>query len=107
MYTVATLIAALAELPADVPVHTVIVERCGHYADHHRGVVGGVDINLDDHGQITGIWLTATPASSEVPAVITIGCECGQPLIVDDTNPWPDEHRWCHRPSTPLPPPSP
>lgn len=60
MHTITTLIAALVSLPADTPVHTVVVERSGHYADHHRADIAGVDVNLDDHGQVTGVWLTAT-----------------------------------------------
>ncbi len=94
--TVAQLVDRLSRLPADAPVMSVAIARSGWFHDRDHVGVDAVDVQLDDHGQVAGVWLVGSvPAALMPPVLLTVRCGCGGLVQIDGAAPWPADHLEC------------
>lgn len=94
--TVGQLIDRLRMMPNDAPIRSVAITRSGWFHDRNQVGVDAVDVDLNDDGEVVGVWLVGSrPAALLPPVLLTVRCGCGQAVQLDEAAPWPADHLDC------------
>ena len=94
MLTVGILRDQLASFSNALPVRLCVVTRSGAFHDRSASAIDVVDAEPQaTDGNLTAVWLTGASPVPAAPALVRLRCSCGDLVLIDDHEMWPEDHQ--------------